>query len=582
MPKSKLSDADRQDISRALDGLKGPRAAAEVRKLAAFYDVHPARIYEAARRVRPARKKRSDAGRRKVDLMENTATRGIAEFVSQQKASPELAALVVAENEHLFGPMPDLSLGSIRRYLREHGISRRQASTSIVPYRSFEASFPGEIFQFDISGVKERWVDVRTRGIHKVPAADVNANHPNKRADRVPLWKCTLTDDRSRKKFFRFVACTKPNTVHVVEFLKEAFLELGLPLKLYTDNDSVIVNKRTRRGARFLDEAFRDSGGFEMIQHLPYQPQATGKVERAHQVVEEYEKLIGIKIEFGQQPNVDGLNRFAAWTCKRQNARICKAIGVSPNVAWRATTNPFRRIDPAQFDAAFKARDIELRIQADITIRVDGVKYQLSRRDEFPFQRLAVAREKVQVYWMDDDDFFAVVTPAGDQFVVEKIVARPDTAGEFKTLPETVGQKSRKDLKASQRERIKSVKERQKLADEPVLVVPGIDTSHEAVAGDKVLEFPRSVETGDVDRLHELTHQLASTAPEYSRQIDLFDALELLQREEHVPAEPGPELADAKAWLRTVFAGQEVITEAVLMAAFESRQPASPRIAAAS
>ena len=583
MPKSKLSDADKQEISRCLQGLKGPRAAEEVRNLAAFYRVHPARIYEAAKGVRPERKKRSDAGKRKVEPMENPAIRGVFEFVSNQKASPELAALVVAENEHLFGPMPDVSLGTIRRWTRDFGISRRQARTTRMTYRPFEAEFPGQIFQFDISGVKERWVDVKTRAIHKVSLADVNKNHSNKRADRIPLWKFTLTDDKSRKKFVRFVACSKPNTVHVVDFLKEAFARLGLPLKLYTDNDGVIVNKRTLRGARFLNEAFKDSGGFELIQHLPHQPQATGKVERAHQIVEEYEKLIGIKVEFGNQPTVEALNRFADWTCERQNSRVCKATGVAPNVAFRATTNPFRKIDADQFDAAFKARDLLLRIHPDVTIAVDSVKYQLNRGDQYPFNELAAAKQKVEVYWIDDDDFFAVVTPSGDEFVVQKVEARADIAGEYKALPETVGEKSRKQLKASQKERIKDVRSQQKAAEDPVLVVPGIDTDEIAVRDEKILEFPRAIEEGDIDRLNELTHQLASDAPEFSRPLDTWAALEYLQDEHSVPKEPCSELTEVKSWLRTVFNGSDAITEAELNAAFINRRPAPERrIAAAS
>jgi hypothetical protein len=434
MPKSKLSAADKQEISRCLQGLKGSRAAEEVRTLAEFYDVHPARIYTAAKDVRPERKQRSDAGKRKVQLLENPATLGIAEFVSNQKASPELATMVVRANPEIFGAMPDISLGTIRRWLREDGISRTQAKTNRMTYRPFQAEFPGQIFQFDISGVKERWMDVKTRRIHKVSVLDVSRNHSNKRCDRTPVWKFSLIDDKSRKKFVRFVACNKPNTVHVVDFLKESFLHLGLPMKLYTDNDGIIVNKRTERGARFLNEAFKDSGGFELTQHLPGNPQATGKVERMHQSIEEYEKLIGVKVEFGNEPTIDQLNRFADFICEHQNSRVCKATGVAPNVAFRATTNPFRKIDPAQFDAAFKARDLLLRIHPDVTISVDGVKYQLSRKDEFPFQELAVAKQKIEVYWMDDEPYFACITPSGDQFNVEKQIAKADTHGELQSF----------------------------------------------------------------------------------------------------------------------------------------------------
>ncbi|MCC6328952.1 MAG: transposase family protein [Acidobacteria bacterium] len=588
MPKYKLSDTDRQDISRGLAGLKGPRLAAEVAALASFYGVHKERIYAASRAARPGRKKRSDAGKRKVDLLGNSATRGIAEFVSNQGVSPELAAMTVQTNPHLFGDLPAISLGTVRRYLRQHGISRVQTQTQRMTYRPFEAEFPGQVYQFDISGVKERWMDIKTRRVFKAGVLDVSKNHPNRRMDRVPVWKFSLIDDKSRKKFIRFVACQKANTVHVVDFLREAFGTLGLPFILYTDNDSIIVNKRTRRGADFLNQAFADSGGFRMLQHEPGRPQATGKVERMHQSIEEYEKLIGIKVEFGNAPTIEKLNTLADLICQRDNSRTHRSTGIAPNVAFRATTNPFRKIDPDQFDAAFKARDLLLRIHPDITISVDGVRYQLSRKAEFPFQELAVARQKIEVYWVDDDDFFACVTPAGDQYTIQKVVAVADTVGVQKSLPETRGKTTRKALKASQKERVAALKAETRAAGSVPLIVPGLDTEiAEAERGEKILDFPRRIETGDTDRLNELTHFLsepgAAAAGLLDRSIDLFDALELLQRDGRAPSEPCAELTEIKSRLVEIFAGETFITEADLETAFNNPKPAADqRLAAVS
>lgn len=576
MALAKLSESDKQEIRRAMAGLAGRRAAAEVRTLAAFYGVHSARIYDAARSVRPERKRRSDAGQRKVDLLANPATRAVSEFVANQKVSPELATIVVKANPDLFGEMPDVSQATIRRYLRDHGLSRVQAKESSITYRPFEAKFPGEIFQFDISGVKERWMDIRTRRIHKVGVLDVSKNHPNTRTDRVPVWKFTLVDDKSRKKFVRFVACPKANTVHVVDFLREAFLELGLPQKLYTDNDSVIVNKRTMRGAGFLNEAFKDSGGFTLIQHTPGSPQATGKVERTHQTIEEYERLIGVKVEFGSAVTIEQLNQFAELVCERQNSRICKATGMVPNLAFRSTANPYRRIDAAQFDAAFKGRDLSIRVAADVTISIDGVKYQLSRRDEFPFVELAAAKQKVEVYWLDEDEQFGLITPTGDKFIIEKVVAAADASGEFKVLPETRQTRNRRLVKDSQKETIRAVKERRKAnkdaeIDAPVFIVPGLDTAafgEAAPQSEKVLEFPRTVVDGDAEKLDDLTFGLASERPAASRRLDSWAALEFLQSDFGVPEEPCTELDAAKQWLRELYDGKDLISEADISQAF--------------
>ncbi|MCW5959300.1 MAG: transposase family protein [Pyrinomonadaceae bacterium] len=570
MSNRKLSESDCADICAALKGLKGAKLSAEAARLAEFYRVSKATIYERTRSARPRRKKRSDAGTRKIDLMENEAVRGVAEFVANQKLAPVLALETVRENPHIFGELPEMSIGTMRRYLREHGISRVQQTKIRMIHRSFRAKLPGDIFQFDMSGVKERWVDVRTRRIHKVSVLEVSKNHANRRSDRIPLWKFTLVDDHSSKKFARFAACSKPNTLHVVEFLKQAFSAMGLPKMLYTDRDAIIHNKRMQRGAAFINEAFKTSGGFQIVAHTPGNPQATGKVERAHQIVEEYERLIGIKAEFGNQPHIESLNRFADWMCDRYNNRTHSTLGSAPNILFRNTTGAVREIDPAQFDAAFKARDLVCRVNPDVSIAVDGVKYQLSRRAADPFIELAAAGAKIEVYWIDDDDFFACITPAGDEYIVEKIEARADDAGEFKSLPETKSQSTRKALKESQNLRKSEIKEIQKTQDEPVLIVPGIDTDIPEKESTGILEFPQKTDGGDRDRLDELTHNIAAER-HYRRNLDLFDALDLMQNEGLAPAKPCGELTETKSWLRGIFAGRDLIDEDELRTAIGAR-----------
>lgn len=575
MPNSKLSDTDKQEISCVLAPLKGSRKKAAALDFANFFGVHISTIYAAAKSESPDRKRRSDAGRRKFDLLSTDPLKFAAELVANQKLAPELALETMHENADLFGSV-DINLHTFRRYLREHGISRTQAKKNREPHRNFRAEFPGQIFQFDMSGVKNRSVDIRSRAIIKVDVLEVSKNHPSRRCDRIPLWKFSLVDDNSSKKFVRFVACEKPNTVHVSEFLKSAFLLMGLPFMLYVDRDRVINNKRTMRGAKFINEAFKDSGGFILYPHEAGNPQATGKVERTHQIVEEYEKLLGVKAEFGTLPNLDGLNNFADWLCDRYNNRVHRTTGIAPNVAFRNTTNPLRMINPEQFDAAFKARDLTLKVNADVTISVDGVKYQLSRKDSDPFLQLAATGQRIEVYWLDDEDFFACVVPrnnalGGEEYIVEKLVAKADVAFDYKTLPETTTARTRKELKRSQKERKAAVKAAQRHQDAPVLIVPGIDTKIPERAAAGVINFPQKIETGDEARLDELTHHVAAQTRDYSRDLDLLDALDLMQTEDLAPRTPGDELNEIKAWLRVVFNGREIISEGELRECLESK-----------
>ncbi len=133
----------------------------------------------------------------------------------------------------------------------------------------------------------------------------------------MPLWKFTLVDDHSRYLFVRLIACPHANSIHVIEFLLEAFRHMGIPRMLYTDNDSVIVSKRMQRAASILDRAFAESGGFKLEQHRAGNPQATGKVERAHQIVEKYEKVFGLSDE---PPTLADINRFCEGLCLRKNS----------------------------------------------------------------------------------------------------------------------------------------------------------------------------------------------------------------------------------------------------------------------
>jgi hypothetical protein len=74
-----------------------------------------------------------------------------------------------------------------------------------------------------------------------------------------------------------------------------------------------------------------------------------------------------------------------------------------------------------------------------------------------------------------------------------------------------------------------------------------------------IAEFPRRIDEGDRALLDELTHRKAVDTP-----LDLFDALDLLQRESLAPDRPGSGLTRIKERLRLIFAGRETITEAEL------------------
>lgn len=256
MPNRTLGNIALQEICAAMNGLSGAIAREQADRLAARHKCSISRIYDITRDVRPSRKTRADKGRRTADLLSHPALAFASSLVVAHNLDPDLAVETAELNpQDTDGAACPVSVPTFRRYLREHGLNRRRLRKPTQPHRRFEAKAPGEIFQADFSGVKTRWLDIKTRRILHVPDSEVSANHPNRNPDRVPLWKCTLVDDYSRLKFIRFCAAPRLNSGDAIDFLLEAFRVLGTPLSLYSDNDSILTSKRMRRMEAILNGA---------------------------------------------------------------------------------------------------------------------------------------------------------------------------------------------------------------------------------------------------------------------------------------------------------------------------------------
>lgn len=557
MANQRIGSLTRQEICDAMRGLVGARAKSEAERLANFYGISVSRVYDLSKEERPRRKPRADKGKRRADLLQHDGLKLAAEQVVNQKLKPELAIEVA----NLNGQQVPVCLATFQRYLREHGINRKANAQGKRAHRRWEASAPMELFQFDITGLKVRWLDVNTRKILKIQIDD--KNHPNTKRNLVRLWSMVLKDDHSRLTYQRFFAVHKPNSSHVIEFLLEGFRIMGVPLTLYSDNDAVIISQRMRRAEAILNKTFETSGGFRLLQHEPNNAQATGKVERAHQVVEEFDKLIGVKYT---SPTLAELNNFSLWLCDRYNRTVNRATGEEPRIRFRAGHNEIRVPPPAILDAAFKADIFEVRINADVTIEVDKVFYQLPRTAQLkgqpnPFLALAgLSKQKISIVWPPDVDFFTAILADGSEYTIDRIVAHTDAAGQFRKLPETKAQTARKSLRASAAERKQTHK-----AAGTELLVPGFNTQVEA---DTVSTFPRQRVETDPALLNVLTHGAASQLNQAGRLIDYFTAAELLQEDGTFNK---PLLEDEKSWLKDVFAGRSEIEDTELVARLAER-----------
>ncbi len=540
-------------------GLTGAQAAAEAVRLSSLYNCSVDRVYTLSRAVRPPRRNRSDKGTRAVSIFAHDTLRHATELVCFSNLTPEMA-LEMAELQT--GTEVAISLASLRRQLREHGLNRKRQRSRRRAYRPFEADAPMDIYQFDISGVKQRWVDVRTRRLYQISALEDSRNHPYEHPTRVKLWKFSLLDDFSRRKFIRFVACAKPNSTHCIEFLLQAFRALGIPRMFYTDRDAIIVGERMTRAAQILNRLFEEDGGFRMEQHRAGNPQATGKVERTHQVVELFEPLIGLFEEnVGEAgATLDRLNDFADEINDRLNWKTHRQTHEAPMLRWQRASTAQRIPPPAVLDAVFTADEFTAAVNADVTVAFEGKRYQLPRTSEFPFAEYATAGRKVKVIRMKGAETFFVAEDDGSVIEIEMVEARADSAGEFKSLPQDKRERALKDLKASAKQRKLRHAEQGTRA-----LVPGFDAPFRK-GGARPALMPKARREADASRLAE--YAPAAAAFVEGRRVNLWQAIPQFQQEGYFT---NPISDDDKAWLVTLFGDREEMPDAEIRVALDAR-----------
>jgi hypothetical protein len=369
------------------------------------------------------------------------------------------------------------------------------------------------------------------------------------------VWGAVLKDDYSRRQHVRFICAEKLNAMDALDFLLDAFREMGIPLMLYSDRDKIIRCQRMFRAEAILNRAFPDSGGFRLEQHEAGNSKATGKVENAHQVIAEYEKLIGVST---QVRSMDELNSFAAEMDEHYNWRIHRGTGARPMQRWQAGTTALRVPPSKLLDSAFKADEFEVRIGPRVTIEFQGGTYQLPR--ERPYTDWI--EQKVTVLWPPDESYFWIIRHPQAQMLadakldadwhqIERILAQTDAAGEFKRTEESSRQILSKQLKAETKERRKLAK-----ATGEDLLVPGFEVP---LNDAKPALMPKK----------KIPTDPALLPPSFGgRPLDIYAATRLLIAE---GVFANPIAAEEKQWLAQTFAGREAMMDTELRAAVAQR-----------
>lgn len=528
--------------------------SAEAERLASQFEVHKDRIYALTKDLREKRKPRADKGTRTADLMTHPSLSLMAGWCVHYDIKPE-EAFDLARGRGLEIPV---ELDTFRRYMREHDLSKQNRNKSSEQHRSFEAAHPGAMFQFDISGTKQRWFDTKTRRIITVSDLEVSENHPNQKANRVRVWRFKLIDDKPRFVFSRYYGVDKPNSSHVIDFLLQAYSHLGVPLKLYTDNDAIIKFGRNAAATKTINQALADCGGYEVIHHLPGNARATGKIERQHQNSEATEKLIGLFLAEGRELTIDQLNVFAANADARYNNTRHRTTGEKPVDRRNAEIHTIRTLDYEVLKSAFLADEFEITLKGNLSFDIKGKKYQLPTDQRFQdlYERSQSTKQKLTVIFADKTDFFTLVDFDLNEYDIPKTLAAPDVAGDYKSTAESKGQINRKTLKKVAKEDAAMQKERQKIGIKPAYI-PNFDNdvaaeivAHAASDKTNVAQFP----TPNIDVTPQLIEALpAGRAALVQSSANLFSFWNALRGYENRFSDK----AECKQFLDTVFPTRE-------------------------
>lgn len=581
MPRRKLTHDQLSQVLELMRGLSGSAASATADRLASQFGVTRSAIYEASESVRPARKRRKDAGRRVASLTEHPVLRFATMLVVTKHLDPAMAL----EAAQLNGASAPVSLETFLRYLREQNLSAKTRKVAVTPHRRFQAEYAGQIFQGDWSALKERWMDPTTRRILRIPGSD-ERNHPERGGNRERVWICSIVDDYSRRLFLKCIVGRVPTQLDTLEALKECGQEFGDLCRIYySDNGGEQKAGIMRNAARCLNIYYAECGGFELRQHSPRNSRASGKVENTFKVTDKYARLLGLV----ENPSLDELNAFFKNVAERKNHTVHRETGEKPIIRWRSGLRVPRAMPPTELDAVLRAQLFEgVVLRPDMTVAIEGARWQVPHQS--PFVEYAKARvnvlfpvidRKAQAIRTPDDyadavGWMVVTLPDQSEWKITRRLFAPDVALDFKGVEESATQQIIKALGADAANLdLSSVK------------VPGFHVPFAGQTDDSVVLFPARQVTGNADNLGAAAmdgqHPPAAvvdfpTPPEpendYSELLDLVSARRWLLAEGLL----SPPISDQDVeWLCEVFNGRVEISAKELRAAFDQREHQRPQ-----
>lgn len=492
MSNKRLGEIAIQEIRTSMRGLSGSAAKQQAARMAELHGVGYQRIYDLTKDLRPERKKRADAGKRTFEIVEGTDLWTAAQLVIVDKLDPDQALLTCKVRGLTNLP----TLETFQRMLREKNLGKKQRRTAKRAFRRWEAESPGEMFQIDVTALKVRWHDEKTRRILRIEGVD--KNHPQMDATKLRVWQIMLVDDCSRRRFLRYVATTHITSKEMVRFECEAFSQLGVPHKLYTDNGSEFKGYHIR-AEKILNKILADDGGYRHMTHAPGNSQASGKVENAHKWAEKMDRYVGLAISEGQTVSIDDLNRFADRVCEDYGNRMHRGTGETPMARWHGKRIVVRKLPENVIESALLSDEFEVVLDASMTVAHQGKAYKVPGVQPF----VDYIGQKVKVVVPPSIELILLTLPNNAEYELEKIVATADKAGEFRSTADSNAETLKKRLRETSKEAKKAAKAKLKQTGE-ILPVPHYNVMIEQPATN-VSRFPHAERVIPAAQINQVT-----------------------------------------------------------------------------
>ncbi|HEX6038961.1 hypothetical protein [Longimicrobium sp.] len=443
MPRNaKLTDAQLEQLRDAARDLPEGRRAAFVREQADLLGCAPSTIYRALEKVAPVRtrQRRSDAGAMRA--MNQETFLDLAAFTARFDFEAELAIDTYNANRAAAGlPSVDCHPETLRRHLRQKQVSRRHNVQDLRVHRAWEAPYSNHTHQIDSTQAHCYYID-RDSSIGHEPAVALNKNKPGNERPRV--WMIGMVDDYSRLRWGRFFtseagqcwwalmerAWRKPADTSV-------WPAYGMPQQVYSDCGTGYKSSLVRRTMGELGVEYRSA--LPSTEHET-NAQAKGKIERALQLLQLFEKLTKMR----RFDDLEEMNRAFEKFLVFINRRVHARTGQSPFHRWLAGMHDrsVRLLPPPEVTARMAFDQRERLVSKTLEIRLESQVYQLPRRAPF----IDFIGQKVMVEYRRHDLSRITVILDREEHEIEAVVATPDVAGEWKSAPVPDAVKLKREL----------------------------------------------------------------------------------------------------------------------------------------